>query len=246
MHDQKIATTFIGRDSIIRATVADKPEYKKHQTYVQINNIQHNYSTNIVNCQAYAILAGEQSAINRSDIITIRGSPQSGFGNYTFSIYHPQLLGVDKPSPPDYALQIRDHFIRNIRQSLGDNDLANLALGFLMGEKSLSAHLKEQLKNVGLSHIVVASGFCLSILVNFAKKTVGKISRFAGYFFAFILIAFFISITGFSASLVRAGIVSALSLFAGYFGRRFHPGRLLVYATTISVLVRPAIILELA
>ena len=115
-----------------------------------------------------------------------------------------------------------------------------------MGEKSLSNQLKERLKIVGLSHVVVASGFCLSILVEFARKIAGKLSRFAGYFFAFVLISVFIIMTGFSPSLIRAGIVSVVSLFASYYGRKFHPGRLLVYAAALSVLIRPTLIADLA
>ncbi len=115
-----------------------------------------------------------------------------------------------------------------------------------MGEKSLSNQLKERLKIVGLSHIVVASGFCLSILVDFARKIMGKISRFAGYFFAGVLIVVFISMTGFSSSLVRAGAVSAMSLFAQYFGRKIHPGRLLLYTATLSILMNPNFVVNLA
>ena len=164
VRDQNIAATLVGRDFIFSATVSEKPEFKKNQTYLKIRSIQYNYTTNIINSQAYVILSGEHKSINRSDIITFRGSPQPGFGNYVFSIYHPQLIAVSKPSPPDYALIIRDHFVWNTRRWLGDNDSSNLALGFLMGEKSLSNRLKERLKIVGLSHVVVASGFvCLSL-----------------------------------------------------------------------------------
>ena len=246
VREQRIASSYIGHDLILSATVTDKPEYKNHQTHVKISDIYFNYSTDSIKCQAYAVLAGEWRDINRSDIITVRGSPKSGFGAYTFSIYRPQLISISKPSPPDFALQARNYFVQNVQQSFGDTDLASLALGFLMGEKTLSNKIKEQLRIVGLSHVVVASGFCLSVLVEFVKKTIGKASRFASFFFSVVLIVIFVSITGFSPSLIRASIVSVLSLFARYFGHNYHPGRLLVYVAALSTLIKPTAVLELA
>lgn len=73
-----------------------------------------------------------------------------------------------------------------------------------------------------------------------------KISRFAGYVAAMLLIVVFLSITGLSPSLMRAGLVSGISLFADYCGRKFHPGRLLIYVAAISALLNPRIILNLA
>ena len=111
VYNRKIATTLIGRDFTFVATVSEKPEFKKNQTHLVIDDIQPNYTTDTIKSQAYAILAGEFKDINRSDTITIRGSPRSGFGNYVLSFYHPRLISISKPSPPDYALLIRDRFI---------------------------------------------------------------------------------------------------------------------------------------
>lgn len=111
VYNRKIATTLIGRDFAFVATVSEKPEFKKNQTHLVINDIQPNYTTDNIKSQAYAILAGEFKNINRSDTITIRGSPHSGFGGYVLSFYHPRLISVSKPNPPDYALLIHDRFI---------------------------------------------------------------------------------------------------------------------------------------
>jgi competence protein ComEC len=63
---------------------------------------------------------------------------------------------------------------------------------------------------------------------------------------AFILMFLFMSVAGLGPSLLRAGLVSGLSLFAWYFGRKFHPGRLLVYAAAISAITAPTIVINLA
>ena len=44
--------------------------------------------------------------------------------------------------------------------------------------------------------------------------------------------------------MARAGLMSLLSIIAWYFGRRFHPGRLLVYVASITIAVNPTIITD--
>jgi competence protein ComEC len=53
------------------------------------------------------------------------------------------------------------------------------------------------------------------------------------------LIALFILITGSSAPIVRAGIVSALTIGAWYYGRRVKPAVLLCVAAAVSALMNP-------
>ena len=98
---------------------------------------------------------------------------------------------------------------------------------------------------VGLSHIVVASGYNLAVLVGAAKKRLGKISRKLTLLGASALIFAFIAVTGVNASMLRAGLVALLSLFAWYFGRSFHPGRILLYVTAMSLVFDPRYITDL-
>jgi len=192
------------------------------------------------------MLAGENRGIERSDQITLKAKIQPGFGEFEGSVYRPVIIAVNEPDPPDYSAKMRDVFATRLRALFRQSPAADLALGFLMGEKTLPAELASQLKIVGLSHIVVASGYSLSILLNFAKKHLLKISRFAGYASAALLAILFLTVTGLSPSLLRAGLVSGMSLLAEYFGRKFHPGRLLIYVVAISIFVKPTIITNIA
>jgi len=54
------------------------------------------------------------------------------------------------------------------------------------------------------------------------------------------MIAGFISLTGLSPSMTRAGLVSGLSLLTWYYGRQFHPFVLLPFAAAITVLWQPS------
>jgi competence protein ComEC len=54
------------------------------------------------------------------------------------------------------------------------------------------------------------------------------------------MIAGFMAITGWSASMTRAGLVAGLSLWAWYYGRAFHPVTLLAFAAAVTTVIYPA------
>ena len=149
------------------------------------------------------------------------------------------MLGVEKPNPPDFSQTLRTGFIARVR-GLFDASESALALGYLVGDKTgMSEDMVTALRIVGLSHMVVTSGYHLSIIIERGKKFFGKISRATIIFGSLSLIFVFVSITGMSASIMRAGLMSILSLLFWYFGRKFHPARLLLYTATISLAVSP-------
>ncbi len=237
--DQKSLAGYYGRDVIISGTLIDDGENKESQTELHIGSLHINNSINALDCQVYVTLKEKQNTYRRSDIITIRGLLKEGFGKYDGYIRSPTLISLGKPSPPDIASDMRRSFANNIR-SLFDADSANLALGYLVGDKTgMTPDFIEKLRVVGLSHLVVTSGFHLSILVEIAKKVFGKISRALTIIGTIVMVIAFVSVTGFSASMARASLISVLSLIAWYSGRKYHPGRLLLYVAVITLCVSP-------
>jgi competence protein ComEC len=134
---------------------------------------------------------------------------------------------------------VRSTFANRLR-NLFDEQESALTLGYLVGERSdMSEEMQSAIRIVGLSHMVVVSGFHLSLVVEWEKRLLGKVSRIAVVVGSIILILFFISITGMSASMMRAGLMTILSLIAWYYGRKFHPARLLLYIAAISLIPDP-------
>jgi len=91
---------------------------------------------------------------------------------------------------------------------------------------------------VGLVHIVAVSGYNLTILV----RGVGRLrlgSKYQKLAISLGLIAGFVLITGFSASIVRAALVSVLSLWAWYYGRRIKPLVLIMFAAAATGIWNP-------
>jgi competence protein ComEC len=116
---------------------------------------------------------------------------------------------------------------------------ASFGLGLLIGQRTtLPKDITAALTAVGLVHIVAVSGYNLTILV----RGVGRLklgSKYQKLVASLILITGFVLITGFSASIVRAALVSVLSLWAWYYGRRIKPVVLISFAAAVTGLWNP-------
>ena len=182
----------------------------------------------------------ETAKIRRSDIVTVRGLLQKGFGNFSGMIKKAIVVNASRPTPGDIPLTVRDWFASKIRISLNEPQ-ASLGIGYLVGQKSaLPNDLYTALQISGLTHIVVASGYNLTILVRFARRAFEKVSKFTSTAAALTMIISFVAITGLSPSMSRAGLVSILSLLAWYYGRKFHPIILIVFVAALTVFWSPA------
>lgn len=184
----------------------------------------------------YATIVSDET-LKRGDTVTISGKALVGFGSFQVSLYRATLLHIERPN--DVFLTARDGFAEAVRRVMPEPE-ASLGLGFVVGQKSaLPDDLAEQLKTVGLTHIVVASGYNLTILVRFARRILARRSRYLALIGSGGLVLGFIFVSGFSASMNRAAVVTILSLLAWYYGRKFHPVQLILYVAALSALLNP-------
>ena len=183
--------------------------------------------------------------LQRSDRVTLEGKLTSGFGTYAGFMYRPTILNINRPSPGDPVLNIRNWFSERIKGKLPPSQ-SSLGLSYLLGMKTgLPDDLSDDLRTVGLVHIVVASGAHLSILVEVARKIFGRLSRFAGLIFSILFIIFFMTMVGFTPSIMRAGIMAILTLLAWYVGRKFAPWRIILIVAAITLIFDPSFIVDL-
>jgi competence protein ComEC len=181
-----------------------------------------------------------KSEIVRGDVITVEGQLREGFGTFVGVMYRVSFRHIERPSPGDTGRVVRDAFAEKIRLGLKEPQ-ASLGIGYLTGQKSaIPEDLNDALQIAGLTHIVVASGYNLTILVRLARKLFTKVSKYMSAVAAVFMIICFVAVTGMSPSMTRAGIVSGLSLLAWYYGRSFHPVILLPFVAAITVLIQPS------
>lgn len=175
--------------------------------------------------------------ISRGDSVTLQGKIRPGYGSKQAAMSFAEIIQWQENH--DVINTARTWFAAQVRSSIAE-PMASLGLGFVIGQRSaLPDNLDETLKIVGLTHIVVASGYNLTILVRAARRLFESISAYLSVVTASGLMVGFILLSGMSPSLVRAGVVSGLGLLAWWYGRRFHPIVLIVLAMVITALWWP-------
>ena len=153
-------------------------------------------------------------------------------------------LGVDEGTE-SLVISARDWLSDRIEEVLPERE-AKLGMSYLLGTKTgLDKELSENLKAVGLAHIVVASGAHLSILVEIARKIFGKISRFSGLLFSVLLILFFMCMVGWTPSILRAGVMAILTLLSWYVGRKIAPWRIILMVAAFTLMLNPLFLTNL-
>lgn len=188
----------------------------------------------------WVTVAGGADELQRSDRVTVRGELQAGFGTFGASMFRAEIIGLEKRVRFDPMLEVRNSFANSIRSTMPDPQAA-LGIGYILGQKrALPPEFEEALLVVGLTHVVVASGYNLTILVRLSRRLFEKVSRYTSVMMSGALILAFIGVTGMSPSMSRAGLVAGLSLVAWYYGRTIHPGVLLVVTAAVSVIVQPS------
>jgi competence protein ComEC len=139
-------------------------------------------------------------------------------------IYRPQvtLLDRDQANPlVALLLSIRERAQEIITAALPEPQAA-LTVGVLLGVKSaLPRDFSDDLQAVGLTHIVVVSGFNLAIVAGFLQRTVvSRIGPKAAALAAVLGVLLFTLMVGVSGAVIRSAIMVSLALAAVAIGRQ--------------------------
>ena len=227
----------IGSQVEISGKVTEDPDIdKRNQTVLRLDNVVMNGRE--LPGKIWVVLV-KNDVIRRSDIVTVKGKMTDGFGAFAGSIYRAEIVSVERPVPGDVAVGMRDWFAERVRREVPEPQ-ADLGLGFLLGmRRALPPELAEALKVAGLTHVIVASGYNLTILVRLSRRLFVKSSKYLSMLSSVAMILAFMAVTGFSPSMSRAGLVAGLSLAAWYYGRKIHPFVLLPFSAAITLLINP-------
>lgn len=176
-----------------------------------------------------AVFQGDQVEVSGKLYPTL-GSNQArmSYAEMSLVAHHPSLIAT-----------IRRDFAAGMQNALPE-PLASFAMGLLIGQRAtLPDNVKQDLLMVGLTHIIAVSGYNLTIILDASRKVLGKRSKRLSTFLSLSLISVFLLLAGTSASIVRAAIVSVLSIAAAYYGRQTRPLLLISMAAVITAYANP-------
>ena len=238
---QKLLQHLVGQEITVTGKISDDPNTSSGQTTFTLSNLTLFATTENATTVAGTLYVRVSTTVQleRSDYVTLRGALAAGFGTYAGTLYRPELVAVERSETGDIFARIKTGFAERVKDYIV-SPAVDLGLGYLVGLKSgLPDDLSETLRAVGMTHVIVASGAHLGILVSAARKLFGKLSKFSGLLGSLLLIGTFVLIVGFTPSMTRAALVSSLSLCVGYAGRKFTPLRLLIFVATLTLLISP-------
>jgi competence protein ComEC len=177
------------------------------------------------------------NAVFQGDKVEATGKLQTTLGAAQARMSFAQLRLIKHQ--PSLVASIRRDFAAGMQNALPE-PLASFAMGLLIGQRAtLPADVKQDLLMVGLTHIIAVSGYNLTIMLRASKGILGKRSKRISTMLSLLLIGVFLLFAGTSASIVRAAIVSLLSIGAGYYGRRVKPSLLIAMAAAITAFANP-------
>jgi len=175
--------------------------------------------------------------VYRGDMVRVEGKLYLTRGAKQASISYGQIERV--AAGRDWLASLRRNFAAGMQSALPE-PAASLGLGLLIGQRStLPTDVLAAMTTVGLVHIVAVSGYNVTILARAVQRLRFTRSKYQKLILALALIGTFVLITGFSASVVRAAIVSLLSLIAWYYGRDIRPLVLIAFVAALTGLINP-------
>lgn len=139
-------------------------------------------------------------------------------------------------------LNFKHAFLNHVSASIPEPH-ASLLGGLVVGAKqSLGKNLLDDFRRAGVIHIVVLSGYNLTIVAEAVIKFFGFLPRYLGQTFGALGIVLFAIMTGGSATVVRASIMALLVILARTTSRKYDITRALLLAGFLMVLQNPKIL----
>ncbi|MCL2923290.1 MAG: ComEC/Rec2 family competence protein [Trichodesmium sp. MAG_R04] len=205
--------------------------------------------------QATGIYPGESVEITGS---LYKPSPATNPGGFDFRAYLARqgsfagvtgykLTDTKQKSINSWGLyKIRQRIIRAQVNSLGVPE-GPLVSAMVLGRRAidLSYQLRDQFVQVGLAHVLAASGFHISLILGLVLTLTKNFPSGARFGFGLLTLIIYVVLTGGSPSVLRAALMGLAALLAIVSQRLVQPLASLVLVATLLLLINPLWIWDL-
>ena len=154
-----------------------------------------------------------------------------------------KFIGLDWKSG---VIKFRQRIERVFNQNLSEPE-ASLLAGIVLGVKrNLGNDFWQALQRTGTLHIVVASGYNVTVVIGVVVGYLaGIFKRRIAVILGIVAVILYTVMAGAEAAIVRAAIMGSLAFFGQVLGRKADGVRLLLGAIMIMVLVDPYLIFDI-
>ena len=252
---------FYGEEVVLGGVVKSFPEYKEKSTQVifEVEKVVSQGDEKIFEIEREKILLSvlPEEALRYGDQLLISGklTKPHGFGDFDYSEflkkYGAQSLmrfpsNIEKStrvSSQDFFLRGAES-VRNYSSSIIEAVLppphSYIGMGILLGvKKQFPEFIAQDLKNASLQHIIVVSGFNVTVIIFLIVYLLRRSGRVIVFLGVLLSVFFFVAMTGMEAPVLRAGLMGALVALSTAIGRFSDMRNVFFFALAMVALFAP-------
>jgi competence protein ComEC len=139
-------------------------------------------------------------------------------------------------------LKVKNSFVGKIKSILPEPEASLLAGLIVAGKEALPGNVLDDFKRAGVVHIVVLSGYNVTIIAEFFLFVFAFLGLRRAAAASAIAIVLFTLMTGATATVVRAAIMVIALLAGKIIGRPYHPGRILLATAFLMIVWNPKVL----
>lgn len=157
----------------------------------------------------------------------------------------PESLGIRSRTYKE-ILNLRAKLRTELNQGFPSSQALLLGAMILGDRRSLTDQLKETLNRAGIRHLTAISGMHITILVNLLMLVFLGLGlwRKQAFWLTMIFILFFVIMTGFQPSTIRASMMGFFFLLGQSFGRIGDPLRIIIFGVVAMLAFNPLFLVE--
>ena len=143
-----------------------------------------------------------------------------------------------------FLIDLREYFVSRVKENLAEPH-ASLLSGLLFGAKgSLGEEVEDDFRDSGLVHIVVLSGYNVTIVAESMMRSLGFFPPLVRAGTGILGITAFLFLAGAGASGVRAALMAVLVILARATGRVYEVTASLFLAALVMVFIHPYLLVS--
>jgi len=246
----------VGTEFVFEGVILDEPKVKEKNTQLRVYLEGENVGI--------LVFADTYPQFQYGDKIKVRGKLQKPENfetdtgrifdyvsyldkdNIFYQIFYPEIELIDSGGGnfvKRWMFGLKNAFLSSVKQVVPEPHSALLG-GITVGaEESLGAELEDDFRKTGIIHIVVLSGYNITIVAEFFMRIFAWLPLLWKSLIGGLSILLFMIMTGATATIVRASLMAVLVIIARITGRTTDILRLLLVAGFLMVIQNPSILI---
>lgn len=253
----------VGEKVRVTGFVQDEPDVRENNVRISLR-ITSVASTSVSSDVAVLVIAPLHTEVSYGDYLSAEGKLdvpttfETGEGRYfdypgflvkDRILYSMSFARVEREGRNEgnkikaWAIAVKKNYLEGLANALSEPQ-AGLAGGITVGDKrGLGEALSETFRTVGLTHIVVLSGYNIMVVVEALMRALSRAPQTLRFSLAVFVAFFFAAITGFASASSRAALMASIAILGKASGRTYLASRALALVAGGMVLWNPYILL---